>query len=45
MKFQIKGQKENLLVLAKEGRGVEFKGIIKINVMKAFYRYHFYLSI
>ena len=27
MKFQMKGQKENLLKLAKEGRGVEFKGI------------------
>ena len=26
MKFQIKGQKENLLILAKEGKGVEFKG-------------------
>ena len=28
MKFQMKGQKENLLKLAKEGRGVEFKGIL-----------------
>ena len=26
IRFQIKGQKENLLILAKEGKGVEFKG-------------------
>ena len=33
MKFQIKGQKENLLILAKEGKGVEFKGNIYLSVV------------
>ena len=44
MKFRIKGQKENLLVLAKEGRGVEFKGIIQINVKEAFFQEQFTCS-
>ena len=26
MKFEIMGQKEKLLILAKEGKGAEFKG-------------------
>ena len=32
MKFEIMGQKEKLLLLAKEGKGAEFKGNMQFEV-------------